>query len=112
MGQRSIPFRLVDRLGRETLGIFEHVGELWSLLVQAIVWILRSLVDRKVRVGQSAIIAQIVRIGVQSILIVALVSGAIGFILGFQMAPPLAELGQVERVPNIIAVAVLRELGP
>ena len=112
MRQRSLPVRLIDRLGRETFGVFEHVGALWILLVQAIVWILRSLVDRKVRIGQSAIIAQIVRIGVQSILIVALVSGAIGFILGFQMAPPLAELGQVERVPNIIAVAVLRELGP
>ncbi|GAB4551348.1 MAG: ABC transporter permease [Phycisphaerales bacterium] len=111
-GQHSIPRRLIDRLGRETLGIFGHIGELWLLLVQAVTWILRSLVDRKVRLGSSAIISQIVRIGVQSILIVALVSGAIGFILGFQMAPPLEELGQVERVPNIIAVAVLRELGP
>lgn len=110
--KRSVPYRLIDRLGRETLGVFEHIGELWVLLFQALGWMLKSCTDRKVRLGQSAIIAQIVRVGVQSILIVALVSGAIGFILGFQMAPPLAELGQVERVPNIIAVASLRELGP
>ncbi len=106
------PRRAVEKLGAHTLGTFEHIGGLWLLLMQALTWMFRSLCNRNIRVGQSAIMSQIVRIGIQSILIVALVSGAIGFILGFQMAPPLAELGQVERVPNIIAVASLRELGP
>lgn len=112
MTDHSTVHRAIDRLGREAIGTFQHIGGLFLLLVQALGWIVKSCFDRKVRVGRSAIIAQTVRVGVQSILIVALVSGAIGFILGFQMAPPLDELGQVERVPNIIAVAVLRELGP
>jgi phospholipid/cholesterol/gamma-HCH transport system permease protein len=104
--------RFFEGSGRRIIGVFGHIGELWTLLATSVTWMARSFTSPKVRLGRSAIISQLVRVGVQSILIVALVSGAIGFILGFQMAPPLAELGQVERVPNIIAVAVLRELGP
>lgn len=103
---------LVRSLGDRAIYVLEHIGSLWHLLMQASGWILRRFRDRKARLGLPAITYQIVRVGVQSIFIVALVSGAIGFILAFQMAPPLARLGQVELVPNIIAVAVLRELGP
>lgn len=106
------PVRLVSYLGRRTLGTFDLIGGLWNLLVQALRWMMRSCTRRKVRLGRAAIVAQMVRVGVNSIMIVSLVSGSIGFILGFQMAPPLDSLGQVELVPNIIAVAVLRELGP
>jgi len=49
-----------------------------------------------------------VRIGVQSIFIVSLVSASIGFILALQMAPPLESFGSVELVPNIVGVAVFR----
>ncbi len=112
MAQRSIPSRLVLASGRRTIRTFEHIGSLWLLLTDATRWLLRAFTRRKVRVGRAAIVSQIVRIGVSSIFIVSLVSGSIGFILGFQMAPPLESLGQVELVPNIIAVAILRELGP
>ncbi|MBL0926123.1 MAG: ABC transporter permease [Phycisphaerales bacterium] len=99
-------------LGGRMIGVLDHIGSLWHLLVQMLTWVSRRFTRRKVRLGRPAIVAQIVRIGVQSVFIVSLVSGAIGFILGFQMAPPLDRLGQVELVPNIVGVAVLRELGP
>lgn len=102
----------VRSLGDRAITLLEHIGGLWHLLMQATGWILRRFRDRKARLGRPAIAYQMVRVGVQSIFIVGLVSGAIGFILAFQMAPPLQRLGQVELVPNIIAVAILRELGP
>ncbi|MEO1128427.1 MAG: ABC transporter permease [Planctomycetota bacterium] len=110
--QQILPVRLVGAAGARVNRTLEHIGHMWFLLIGAFGWMLRALTDRKVRFGHAAIVAQIVRVGVSSIAIVALVSGSIGFILGFQMAPPLDQLGQVELVPNIIAVAVLRELGP
>lgn len=103
---------LIRTLGDRVITVLEHVGSLWYLLMQATGWILRRFRDKRARLGRPAIAYQVVRVGVQSIFIVGLVSGAIGFILAFQMAPPLDRLGQVELVPNIIAVAVLRELGP
>ena len=104
--------RLLAFLGAFARSTLALIGYLWFLLLDAARWLLRSFFDRQVRIGRAAIVSQVVRVGFSSILIVALVSGSIGFILGFQMAPPLDELGQKELVPNIIAVAVLRELGP
>ena len=41
-----------------------------------------------------------------------IVSFCIGLILALQMAPPLDEFGQVDTVATIVAIAVVRELGP
>ncbi|HBS27964.1 MAG TPA: ABC transporter permease [Phycisphaerales bacterium] len=111
-GRSNIIGRFLDALGARAVGTLTLVGELWFLLLSASRWIIRRLTHRHVRLGRVAIVAQIVRVGLASVFIVSLVSGSIGFILGLQMAPPLDKLGQVELVPNIIAVAVLRELGP
>lgn len=104
--------RVLRFLGERAIGTLEHIGTLWFLLLESLRWIVRRFTQKRVRLGRPAMIAQVVRVGVASIFIVMLVSGSIGFILGLQMAPPLDRLGQVELVPNIIAVAVLRELGP
>ncbi len=103
---------LLAQIGDRLFGVLGHIGNIWLLLAQAAHWVYRAAADPKIRLGRPAIVSQVVRVGVGSILIVSLVSSAVGFILGLQMAPPLDDLGQVRLVPNIIAVAVLRELGP
>jgi phospholipid/cholesterol/gamma-HCH transport system permease protein len=102
----------LDSLGLRAINMLGHIGALYFLLMDASRWILKRITTRNARLGRVAVVAQIVRVGVASIFIVSLVSGSIGFILGMQMAPPLDKLGQVDLVPNIVAVAVLRELGP
>lgn len=99
-------------LGAKLLSMLELVGASWWLLVSAAGWISRSLFQHRVRLGRPAIISQMVRIGARSVLIVSLVSGCVGLILALQMAPPLDEFGQKDKVANIVSVAVLRELGP
>lgn len=108
----TIALRFFEVIGRQTLFVLESVGGAWLLLVETCRWIFVAVVSRKTRLGRNAIMTQIVRTGVRSILIISLVSGAVGFILGLQMAPPLDDLGSVELIPNIIGVAVIRELGP
>lgn len=104
--------QFLDASGARAINLLAHIGGIWYLLVQATQWLTRATFNRRIRLGRPAIVSQIVRVGVGSIFIVSLVSGAVGFILGLQMAPPLDNLGQVRLVPNIVAVAVLRELGP
>ena len=99
-------------IGRRILGIVSHTGEVFYMLKAATHWLWRGGTDKKYRLGKSAIISQVVRIGVRSISIVMIVSGAVGLILALQLAPPLEEFGSKDKVANIIAVAVLRELGP
>ena len=99
-------------IGRRAIGILDHSGEVFYLLIDTTRWLLRGLFLKKYRLGKNAIVSQICRVGVQSIFIVALVSGSVGLILALQLSPPLDEFGQRDKVANIITVAVLRELGP
>ena len=102
----------IAMLGRRVLGILSHTGEVFYMLWTALKWCWRGVTDKRYRLGKSAIISQVVRIGVRSIFIVMIVSGAVGLILALQLSPPLEEFGSKDKVANIIAVAVLRELGP
>lgn len=104
-----IPIALI---GRRVLGVLDHTGDVLYLLFDTTRWFLRGLCTKKYRLGKSAIVSQVLRIGVESIFIVSLVSAAVGLILALQLSPPLDDFGQRDKVANIIAVAVLRELGP
>lgn len=99
-------------IGERALDLLDRVGAALLLFLEAMAWVWRSMTQPRVRLGRSAIISQIVRVGVRSIFIVSLVSGVVGLILALQLAPPLDEFGQRPLVANVIGVAVLRELGP
>ncbi|MCC7191857.1 MAG: ABC transporter permease [Phycisphaeraceae bacterium] len=104
--------RGLNALGRPVVNGIAYIGGLATLLSQTGGWIYRSMILRQVRVGRPAIYSQMVRLGVRSVGVICLVSACIGLILAFQMAPPLAEYGQTEKVANIVGIAVFRELGP
>lgn len=101
-----------DAVGGRVLEVLGHIGTLLYLFIDAMAWIVSAVFNRKVRLGRSAIVSQLVRVGVRSIFIVSLVSGSVGLILSLQLAPPLDQFGQRALIANIIGVAVLRELGP
>ncbi len=103
---------VVAFVGARTLASLAHVGGVLYLGADAARWVWRAATSRRIRVGRVAIVSQIIRVGVRSLGIIALVSGSVGFILTLQMAPPLDEFGQRPLVANIVGVAVLRELGP
>ncbi len=71
-----------------------------------------GLIGRGTRVRLSAISQQMVRVGVRSIPIIMLVQIFIGIILGLNLAPTLSNYGQLERVADVVAIAIFRELGP
>jgi phospholipid/cholesterol/gamma-HCH transport system permease protein len=104
--------RALAALGDPLVRALDYTGGLCHLLAGACHWFTRSIVLRQVRFGRPAFYSQIVRLGVRSVGVVALVSSCIGIILALQMAPPLSTYGQTAQVATIIAIAVVRELGP
>lgn len=89
------------------------IGGVGYLLLDASVQVRRALfAKRGRRMGWRNLWAQMNRVGVLSIPIVALVLFCIGAILALQMAPVLRGFGVVEMVADVISVAVFRELGP
>src|SRR5690242_18687858 len=108
----SFPLRLLDAWGDLWLRMFELVGGVSYLIWDVLLWVFRAIFTRRVRFGRTALVSQVVRIGVRSTGIVVLVCACIGFILALQMDPPLRDFGQTDKIANIVAVAVFRELGP
>ena len=106
------PIHWIRLLGGAVIKGIVFTGGMSILLGQMLKWTWQGLFRRKVRFSHHHLIQQMIRVGVRSIPIVLLVQFAIGFILALQMAPNLDELGQIEHVATINAVAGFRELGP
>lgn len=104
--------RAIAALGRPVNDLLSYLGALAFLALDTLAWFWRSAVLRRARFGLAALCQQIVRMGVRSVPVTALVCACIGLILALQMAPPLEPYGQLEQVPVIVAIAVFRELGP
>lgn len=116
---RLHPVRLLQGLGRitwygaaEAAATLRFLGGLSYLLAQTAVWTFRSLVRKETKLRFGAIASQMIRVGVRSVPIIVLVQVFIGIILALQLAPTLQSYGQVERVADVVGIAVFRELGP
>ena len=91
----------------------EFIGGWGYLLWDTLLAFRRAIfAKRGRRLGWQNLWYQMERVGVRSIPIVSLVLFCIGAILALQMAPTLRQFGLVSTVPDIISVAVYRELGP
>lgn len=99
-------------IGAPLVNVVEYAGGMAYLAIDTASWCVRGILSRSIRFGWAAVWMQMVRIGIRSIGIICLVSMCIGLILVLQMAPPLRDFGQVDKVANVNAVAILRELGP
>jgi len=103
----------IESLGAGLIRLLEFIGGMFYLLRDTAMQFRRALFTGKGRkLGWRNVWAQMDRVGVRSIPIVALVLSCIGAILALQMAPILRDFGVIERVADIISIAVMRELGP
>jgi len=99
------------QIGRGTKAV-EAVGGMTSLFGQTLSWCYRSIFHRNVKLGAASLRDQMIRVGVASIGIVVLVQMFIGAILALQLAPILESYGQKDKVAVVVAIAIVRELGP
>ncbi|MFH1748090.1 MAG: ABC transporter permease [Planctomycetota bacterium] len=89
-----------------------YTGGLIHLQLSAGKRLVLAVAGRGTRIRLSAFVHQMVRVGVRSIPIIVLVQIFIGIILALNLAPTLQDYGQLERVADVVAIAVFRELGP
>jgi len=88
------------------------IGGTGYLLGDTLSWSVRGVFTRSVKLGRGALTEQMVRVGVRSVGIVVLVQLFIGCILALQLAPTLESYGQMEKIADVVAIAIVRELGP
>lgn len=90
----------------------EYVGGTCRLLGEATSRLVRAVLRRGAPIRIAALTQQSYRFGVRSLPIVLLVQMFIGIILVLNLAPTLEAYGQIERVADVVVIAIFRELGP
>lgn len=105
--------RPIETLGQSAIDFVEFIGGIGLLFGDAISN-LRPLVatGRTRTMAWDGVWSQMVRVGVRSIPIVTLVVFCIGVILSLQIVPILRQYGAPEKIADIIAISMFRELGP
>ncbi|HRK29798.1 MAG TPA: ABC transporter permease [Tepidisphaeraceae bacterium] len=105
--------RPITAFGRRAIDFFSFLGGMAYLYLDSAKSAPRGLIAKRGRrMGWANLWAQMVRVGVRAIPIVALVVFCIGAILSMQMSPILRDYNEEKRVADIIAIAMFRELGP
>lgn len=89
-----------------------YLGGITRLLLEVLQRLQRAVARTGGRIRFQHLVEQSVRVGVRSIPIVVLVQIFIGVILALNLAPTLQTYGQLERVADVVGIAVFRELGP
>jgi len=103
--------RLLERIGAQGEGLLAYLGGLGYLGWDALKFTVLGILVRP-RIKADETFFQMVRLGVRAIPIIVLVQTFVGMILAFQLAPVLADYGQLDKVATVVAIAMFRELGP
>lgn len=109
--EKPNPTPLPEEVGRATVKVWEDirgliafVGELCFDLTQAL------LNPRRVRWKDAFLVAETA--GVNALPIIALISFLMGLIMAFQSAIPMRQFGADIFVADLVAISMVRELGP
>jgi phospholipid/cholesterol/gamma-HCH transport system permease protein len=103
--------RLLGRIGRTAHQFFGHSQRLFRLFLSTLYWAFIAPLRRQAG-NRAELVRQLEEAGVRSFGIVFLVAFLIGVILVLQTAHQLKKYGQIHLVAGLVAVSMVRELGP
>jgi phospholipid/cholesterol/gamma-HCH transport system permease protein len=110
-GDLSRPVAFAFELGEATAGVWRDIQALVSFVGELGVALAHALFHpRSIRWRDALAVAEAA--GVNALPIVMLVSFLMGLIMAFQAAVPLRQFGAELFIANLIALSMLRELGP
>ncbi|RKY23681.1 MAG: ABC transporter permease [Planctomycetota bacterium] len=98
-------------LGRKILGLSGQVYFIYRLILDSLYWTFAApVVGKGLRIGST--FDEMVKVGVNAVPIVVLISFSVGLILAMQSAYQLERFGATIFTADLVAVAQTRELGP
>ena len=107
----AAPTSFLENVGRVTVAGFKDAAALIAFTGELVVNLAKAIAHpRSVRWGDTWLVAE--RAGVNAFPIIGLIGFLIGLILAFQAAIPMKQFGAEIFVADLVAIAVIRELGP
>jgi phospholipid/cholesterol/gamma-HCH transport system permease protein len=108
---RTHSINIAEEVGRGFVGVLHDLGTLVSFVGELVVALVQAASNpRAIRWRDILQVAE--KAGVNGLPIVVLISFLMGLIMAFQAALPLGQFGAEIFVANLVALAMLRELGP
>ena len=101
----------VTRMGEAAAAFARDLGDMIAFtgeLAAALAW--ACVHPWRVRGRDLLVIAE--KAGANAVPVITLLGALIGAIMAFQMAVPLQRLGAITLIPSILALSIVRELGP
>lgn len=111
---RAIPGSLgrqTNRVGRAMRGFVQHVSNLWRLFTSTLWYLTVGVVRGRTRM-RGQLLPTMRNVGVRSLPVVAIITFLTGAILVLQTGDILRKYGQLQQVPGMVALSVVRALGP
>ena len=109
--ENSTGANFIDEMGRAIVNIWQDTRALIAFVGELCVALVLALFHpRQVRWKDALVVAETA--GVNALPIIALISFLIGLIMAFQSAIPMRQFGAEIFVADLIALSMLRELGP
>ncbi|MFH0702915.1 MAG: ABC transporter permease [bacterium] len=102
----TLTYRAIVYLISETFGWFENLGYIGINLINSVKYIFTGNINLKNTISQSA------RFGFDSLPITLLMVGISGMIIALQLAYEMVKQGAGNYVGSLVAVAIVREIGP
>lgn len=97
--------RLLERVGRGVIDIFEHTGQVVFLLAE-------TLLSLRRQPSLTLVLRQMAHLGVDSLPIVLLTIGFTGMVMTMQTAHEFIKYGAQSSVGGVVSIAMGRELAP
>jgi len=109
--KKPAPESTLQAIGKAGADVVRDIYEQISFLGQ-VAGLFLSIARRPFQLRWQDVWITFERAGVQALIVVGLISFLTGLIMAFQAAPPLRQFGVDIFVVNLVALAMLRELGP
>jgi len=104
-------YNMLGVTGRKAILFLQHISNFSFLIRDAFYWtFVAPFIGKKV--SWQSTVTQMVRVGVESIPIVTIITFAVGLIIAMQSAYQLERFGASIYVADLVAVSITRELGP
>ena len=95
-----------DKLGRAILALCQVVGENVRLAIQCVYWM------REIPFNVASVLAQMARVGADTLPIASLAALFIGMVLALQSGDTLDYFGLADKLGALVPLAMVREMGP
>lgn len=104
-----MPLAMVEKIGRDTNNAIAAFGDFWVFVWQTVRWMVVS--GWRWRAIRN-ILPLMYEIGTRSVPVVAVTGGFIGMVMAVESINQFKVLGQEERIGGVIALVVLKQIGP